>query len=434
MALVFCDDGGSNTSPYETWAKAATTFTVAEGQAIAGDDIIIGADHSEVLGGNLTMSFAGTDASPIRVISATVGADSDVAYNKADNVQIDGSSGSRSITITGVVKFYGVSFKIGNNLILNGDNGVVYFEDSAVELTGASSSIDLNNSTTRTGLILKNTDINFSTGGASTGFQMSGGWFVWDGGAWSQTGTQPTATFNAGLRRNVINMRGVDLSAITSAFIDIGDNFIATLQMHHCLINSGVALATGTILRLPSTLLLSGCDDTTGNNLYRLEYVDYWGSTVDDDTIFLNASDGTTPISWKMVSTTNAAEFSDPTKSPPIYSWVDATGETTFTASFVWDSASDLQDDEVWLEIEYLEASADVDSAFADDRMADISATPVDQDNNTEAWTGADGFTNKNRQEVAVTVTVNRVGPVIARVCLAKPSTTIYVDPLVVKS
>ncbi len=86
------------------------------------------------------------------------------------------------------------------------------------------------------------------------------------------------------------------------------------------------------------------------------------------------------------------------------------------------------------LEIEFLEASADVDSAFADDRMADITATPTDQANNAESWTGTSGFANENTQEVAVTVTVNRVGPVIARVCLAKPSTTIYVDPLIVKS
>ncbi len=179
---------------------------------------------------------------------------------------------------------------------------------------------------------------------------------------------------------------------------------------------------------------MSGCDDTTGNDLYRLEYVDYWGSTVHDDTIFLAASDGTQGISWKMVSTANAVEFSEPTKSPPIYSWVDATGSTTFTVNMVWDSASDIQNDEAWLEIEFLEASADVDSAFTNDRMAGISGTPADQTNNTESWTGTSGFSNENLIELAVTVTVNRVGPVIARVYLAKPSTTIYVDPLIVKS
>ncbi len=66
--------------------------------------------------------------------------------------------------------------------------------------------------------------------------------------------------------------------------------------------------------------------------------------------------------------------------------------------------------------------------------MADISATPVDHDNNTESWTGTSGFSNENKITLSVTATVNRVGPVIARVHLAKPSTTIYVDPLIVKS
>jgi len=64
--------------------------------------------------------------------------------------------------------------------------------------------------------------------------------------------------------------------------------------------------------------------------------------------------------------------------------------------------------------------------------MTDITSTPADQTTNATAWT--ETLTNDNEFELAVTVTVNRVGPVIARVCLAKPSTTIYVDPLIVKS
>lgn len=178
---------------------------------------------------------------------------------------------------------------------------------------------------------------------------------------------------------------------------------------------------------------MSGCDDTTGNKLYRLEYVDYWGSTVHDDAIYRDsgASDGAANISWKMVSTANAREFSEPTKSPPIVAWVDSIGSKTFTVHINRDNATDLDNDEIWLEIEYLEASADVDSALADDRITNILATPAAQATSTEAWTGTSGFTNENKQRLDVTVTVNRVGPIVARVCLATPSVTVYVDPKV---
>ena len=437
MANIFCNDGGSNTAPHETWAKAATTFLVAVDAASAGDDIIIGADHAEDPGADVLYTFPGTAASPNRVISSTVGAASVILYNKADNVQIDNSGGQRDISVGGFVQFYGISMKVGDDFNTISQQNVL-LEDCIIELARVNNAqLQMGNSNGECNIVFKNTDINFSGGGASSNFGIGNtGNMTWNGGTLSWSGTQPTALFNGASRTFRVNCAGVDFSSISSSLLDVSDSAQISLELHHCLLNSSVSLTTGTILVSATRALMSGCDDTTGNDLYRIEYVDYWGSTVHDDVIFRDdgASDGTTNISWKMVSTANALEFSEPTKSPPIYAWVDITGSTTFTVNMNWDSASDIQDDEAWLEIEFLEASADPDSAFSSDRVADITTSPADQTNNSEAWTGTSGFTNENQQELAVTVTVNRVGPVIARVCLAKPSTTIYVDPLVVKS
>ncbi len=436
MPLLFVDSGnGSPTAPYETWAKAATTLLVAVAAASAGDDIIIGHDHSESPNTTLTYAFSTTAATINRVISATSTAGgSVVTYNKADNIQIDNSAGANFIKLSGHVKLYGVSLKVGDNLVVNSARSHVLFDDSLLELSSAGGLVNVQ--AEETIVHLKNTDLNWSTGSAANAIKgLNGATVIWDGGILSLTGTQPNALFDGQDGTVRYQLSGVDLSALTSAIIDVTDTTDSTLSLHHCLLNSGVALFTGTISSHGQKLLMSGCDDTADNDLYRLEYIDFWGSTVHDDAIFRTtggASDGGTPISWKMVSTANAVEFSEPTKSPPIYSWVDATGSTTFTVQCLWDSVTDIQDDEAWLEIEFLEASADTDSAFADDRMADISATPADQTTNATAWT--ETLTNDNEFELAVTATVNRVGPVIARVCLAKPSTTIYADPLIVKS
>ncbi len=435
MADVFCDDGGSNTAPYETWAAAATTLLVAVDHAAAGDDIMIGHDHAEVITSTTTYDFPGTAAAPNRFFSALSSAGGSVkTYTQFANLQVDGGGGARDIGIRGVVHIYGVSLETGDDFIFASNNSVV-MTDCDLELSTGAGLIQLPGDDNY--LQFNNVNLDWTTGGAGGGFFSNGSCrFDWNGGSVSWTGTQPTALFNQGSDFVVGSIRGVDLSAITSALVDMSDNKIWLMTFSNCLLNSGVALTTGAAARQFAEVLMSGSDDTTGNNLYRLEFVDFWGSTVHDDAIFRDdgASDGITPISWKMVSTANASEFNEPTKSPPIYSWVDATGSTTFTVNLNWDSASDLQDDEVWLEIEFLEASADTDSGFANDRVANITSTPVDQANNSETWTGTSGFTNENTQEVAVTVTVNRVGPVIARVYLAKPSTTIYVDPLIVKS
>ena len=426
--VVYCNDDGTNTSPYETLVKAATTFLVAVDQLVAGEDLLIGMDHVETPGSSQTYTFPGTAAAPNRVISIDTTTE---AYNKADNVQVDLET--NDLTMNGFVKFYGFSIDIGDDTVFVGNPSEVLFDDCLIEFGGSGSLHQIGSD--RNIIRHKNTEINFSGGGTNTGFSLLSTVFEMRDGKISWSGTQPIALFNAMNKRNVISFAGVDLSDITSALIDVSDAANITAEFHHCVINSSVSLTTGVINDAGTRILMSGCDDTTGNKLYRLEYVDYYGSIVHDDAIFVTtggASDGTTPISWKMVTTANAKEFSEPLISPPIPIWIDSTGSKTFTVKGIWDSASDIQNDEAWLEVEFLEASADTDSAFANDGLANILATPADQTNNTETWTGTGGFTNENKIDLAVTVTVNRVGPAICRIHLAKPSTTFYADPKVI--
>ncbi len=431
MAIRHINDDGSNTSPYETWAKAATTTATAVTGSAAGDEFRIGADHAENTAGNVTYTFPGTQSNPNKFVSMTVDT---TTYNKADNIQVD-TGANNNMNINGSVQFYGVSFKIGDDSSwISSSNNFLYWEDCLLEFARGDSVLTMGATAGRTSVVFKNTDITFSVSGSVRGFAITASSFRWDGGRLLVTGPSfPTALFNGGTRMAVINVSGVDMAQLESAIVDISDTKPYIIQLHHCLLHSSVSLTTGTIIERSSRVLMSGCDDTTGNNLFRLEYEDFWGSTFDDAATFRTTGGAKDPdgnaISWQMVSASRAVEFTDPTKSPPIVKWVKTTGSKTFTVNCLWDSAVDIQDDEVWLEIEYLSASADTDSDLASDRMADIQATPADQTTNAVAWTISPSMTNANEFEVAVTVTVNRVGPVIAHVCLAKPSTTIFADP-----
>ncbi len=435
MAIRFVDNGASATEdPYDTWDKAAVTLAIAITGAstnlAAGDDIHMAADHTETPSGP-TYAFPGTAAAPNRVISVTQGT---TTYNKADNIQVD-TSGTTDMTITGLVKFYGISFKVGDDIFTESSPQNILFDDSTIELDRSNGQWVTGTATGQNILRFKNSTVNFSGGGTAANFQLaSNSKFYWDGGLLSHGGTMPTALFDGMDRDIIISMAGVDLLSLstTTALVDVSDAADIIAEFHHCVKDPDLTLTTGTIASTGTRVLWSGVDDTTGNDLYNFEYVDYYGSIVHDDAIFVTtggASDGTTPISWKMVTTANATEFSEPLISPPIVVWVDGTGSKTFTVQCLWDSVTDIQNDEIWLEVEYLEASADTDSAFANDGLADILATPADQATNSTAWT--ESLTNDNEFAIAVTATVNRVGPAICRVHMGKPSTTVYVDPKV---
>ncbi len=296
MAIIYCNDDGSNTSPYETWAKAATTFLTAVDAASAGDDIYIGADHSETPG-SVVYTFPGTAASPNRVVSVTVDT---TTYNKADNTQIDSTS-TDDMTFTGFVKIYGMEISVGDDLFVNADNSDIKFDDCVIILTRAGSAIlTIGTTSGKVKVFLKNTELKFGPGDASAGISIhASGEFSMHGGKVTVVTTQPTTLFTAAGRLAVANFAGVDLSDLTGNLVAVGTN-ILLFEAHHCLLNSSVTLTTGTLSSPDTKVLFAGCDDTTGNNLYRLDYLELYGTVVDDDAIFVTtggASDGTTPIS-----------------------------------------------------------------------------------------------------------------------------------------
>lgn len=139
------------------------------------------------------------------------------------------------------------------------------------------------------------------------------------------------------------------------------------------------------------------------------------------------ASDGTTPISRRMVSTANSKFFS-PLVLGPISVWNDTIGSSlTATVEIVTDNVT-LTDAECWLEVEYLGTSGFPLSLCVSDRSANILATPANQTTSSATWTTT-GLTTPVRQALSVSFTPQEKGPIQARVMLARASTTVYVCP-----
>ncbi len=431
MADRFVDSvGGSDTAPYESWGAAAATLLLAVDAAVDGEDIFISSAHTETPGGSQTYAFPGTTGSPTRLISTLVDT---TTYTKATTIQVDNSAGTNDISMNGFFEIYGCSFKCGDDYFIGNAGDAFLYDDCLLETNRSSAAkFQVFSTSTAISAKFKKTDINFSASNSSMEFILSGVDFEWQGGILSLGGTMPDQLFAPAGRPSLVTIEGVDLSALNAPLFEVG-NLAILAEVHHCELHTGFSLSTGSVSHRLTRLLMNGCDDTTGNKLYRMEYEDRYGGTKSNAATFRTtggASDGTTPISWEITSSADASEFSEPTKTPPIPGiWVDTTGSTTFTFNCLWDSATDIQNDEAWIEAEFLEASADTGSGFVDDRPTNVLTAPGDQTTNAVAWTISPSMTNANEFELSITVTVNRVGPIILRACLGKPSTTIFFDP-----
>ncbi len=430
---------GAASTPFETWGDAAATLqaiiTDGTNPLLAGEKIFVAADHTEDPGASITYTFPGTAASP-NVIISSLGGSSPVSYLAATVIQLDNNGGIRDIVMRGNVKFIGLSMRSGDDLRHDDPNDFIMYENCTIELSHSSSVFEIGDATGKQTIHLKNTDINFSTGGSLCGIDaLDPSNFIWEGGTLSWTGTQPTSLFG---RMDEIVMHkviGVDLSAITSILYDLSENAVFVAELTNCLLNSSVTLVTGTTAVVGTKIIVSGCDDTTGNKLYRFEYYDNYGVISHTDTIYMKAgaNDGDQTISWLMAPLTTvleAAEFA--LVSPPLVTWVDSVGSKDFVVNCLVDNATDMEDDEIWLEVEYLGASANTQSTFANNKRANILATPAVSGRTTildGQW--EHGMSNPNHFQLTVTATVGRVGFARARVFLAKDQ-DVYIDPRLV--
>jgi hypothetical protein len=114
-------------------AKAATTLSgllSAKAPLNAGDEILIGHDHAEDAGANVTYDFAtdtATKHNPIRVVSVHTTTE---AYTPATSAQLKATGGGYDILLYGPgVAFYGIYFEAQDDMTLADSSEIHTFED-----------------------------------------------------------------------------------------------------------------------------------------------------------------------------------------------------------------------------------------------------------------------------------------------------------------
>ena len=170
---------------------------------------------------------------------------------------------------------------------------------------------------------------------------------------------------------------------------------------------------------------------SSGTATYSFRIADGYGNAYDETTLVKSGTAfnlQSTDLSLKMVSTALASEGS-PFVSQTFSLYNTATGSSkTLTIPILHDSATNLQDDEIWVRARYLASASHTLATKVTDARADILTTPADQTaDGSSTWTTT-GMSNPNKQELSVSFTPQLEGVIEFEICLGKPSYTVYCD------
>lgn len=431
----YVDDGGSDTNPYDTWAKAATTLAglLADITIAAGDTILIGHDHNEVSNGAKTWTIkpAGSLVNPVRLVSAntsTSAYEAGAALGAADanNVAFDCD--------TGGIDCYGLALSSNGAAVSLGDNkATLYFTDCTFTCAR----------------------IYLGAGDACYVRMLS----------CTMTFSYASYCFYANSVKAIIDI--VDC-AITNAEIDSADELISlgtadgvTLRVVGCdfsgapggyvfndLADTVVVSAARCILHADTTALVETVDSSTlGTAVMEhclagtqtVPVYQYWkqtsaGSVKADATRTRTngATDGETPYTLEFASSASCC-FGNPLEGPPLRKWV-AAGSQTITVYCT--ASADLYNDEFWIEVSSpSEAATATSLAVVETTKMTVLGTHAELTQDDSSWSGAGvGSGATGIHKISVTIAPTEAGYVEVRCSVGKASTTVYVDPEIASS
>lgn len=386
--------------------------------------------------------------------------------------------------------FFGITFKSTSNtagtpFTIGGDaNGFAYWENCSIQCLGV---------TVGDGIALGNVELNnttFKFGATNQSItSVSGTFALWrdTASAIDGTGSLPTNLFNMNVSGATLNVRGVDLSAVTGNIWGTSNNQISA-TFENCRINASATLVAGN----PSAdgrVRFIRCSNTTNRGFS--EVWDRWGKyTTKTDVLRTGgASVSGQLVSW-FLTTTSFASYGVPFPTLPIQINNNTTGANVNVNMYgISNSAAMPTNADLYINSAYFNSGSNTQGAASNSRSvnplsstasltADTSAwdSAVTARQNTHAYVTGDiikvasnpgrvffctsGGTSAGSEPVGyasavdggvvtdsgatfragwrftllAAMTPQLTGPICTIVKLAKPSTSLYIDPFIVLS
>jgi hypothetical protein len=437
MASYYVYSGATGSGNGSSWANAYTTLSLAFSGKTAGDIFYVAHDHVQSSASSFTLTSPGTITAPVTVICVNrAGSVPPVSADRRTTAQV-ATTGGTQLRFAGYTHYDGVIFTAAdgafNGLLMIPEGGasvLTRFDNCSLRLGGTGSGgriyLGAQGAATGTATELNNTTVSFAAVGQSIDVAST---LKWRNTPSAVIGTVPTILFNfSASNGGTVDCIGVDLSALGS-----GKTIAAAAISARCVLNF-------LDCKLDAAVTKSGVPTTYGGtetNFTRsgsagVNYTVYCqrvaGSLVEETIIVRTggASDGTTPIAWKVVTTANCT-YSMPFECPPIAIWNDTTGSAkTATVEGIWGGGAVPLDNEIWVELEYLSSATSPQGSFVNDGTADLLTTAANQTSSSATWGGS-----TTKFKLAVTFTPQQKGLVYARVKCGKASSTFYIDPMI---
>lgn len=420
------------------WAAAAGDHQTLNGltgtvRYAAGDRVFISSDHAETVasgscgaGNTITVGFGLLQFICVNRGGSTPPVAADVTTGAA-------ISASTTLFLAARVNVYyqGLSFAIlGAGAVpiqFGAPSAAVekrsYFKNCAFLLSSSSSS---NLVSLGQVVVLDSSTIQFGNTGQDVQFTNSELVCI---GSSVIGGTLPTALFVGVAGTTILNMatlRGTDLSLVTGTLVQNQGAIANRYLFDSCRIASGVtryAASTSTA----DIVELINCFD--GTNIINESY-QAAGSVVTERTITLSggATDDVGVFSHKLVSGTNIDKLANPLAG----FWMDVENTaigSSKTATVEIISSLTLNNDDVWLLLEYQGTTGSSVASFASTQPATALTTNAAVTASTATWNSSPATPVK--QKLVVTFTPLLAGRVRGQVRLGRASTTVYVNPLI---
>jgi hypothetical protein len=437
MAIYYVYSGAGGSNNGSSWANAFTTLTAAFVAEAAGDTLYVAHDHAESTAGAVTLTSSGNLTTPTKIVCVNrAGSVPPVSADRRATAQVT-TTGANGITLNGCAHYDGVIFSAGTGaigaslLVVQTQSTSHRFDNCSLRLgTSAASAATLTLGAAGVGgdyVELNNTTVSFGHANQSITVYAR---LKWRNTLSAILGAIPGNLLTTGTSRGgSIECIGVDFSALGSGKVILlasGTSQASTATFVDCKLDAAVTKAGQPLTHggLDVDFIRSGA---SGVN-YTVQRSRNSGTLTEETTIVRTggASDGTTTIAWKIVTTTDS-NYSLPFECPPIAIWNDITGSSvTATVEGIWGGGAVPNDDDIWLEVEYLGDASSPQGSFVNDGKADLLATAAGQASSSQTWGGS-----TTKFKLGVAFTPQQKGWLYGRIKIGKASTTVYVDPLV---